>query len=306
MRANQSSRAVSVAGLRSYRGGIGSMQSRARGLSFQPASTDVLIATFPKSGTTWLQQIIHALRTRGSMDFSEITLAVPWIELAFDLGIDLEAPQAAEPRAFKTHLTWQEIPKGGRYVCMVRNPKDVLVSMYHFHEGWRFEPGSISMEEYARSFFLAPERGRRYWRHTASWWEQRARDEVLLLSYEAAHRDHEGLIRRIAEFISCPLDDELLDIVVHRSSIDFMRAHASQFDDHVVREARNRANGLPAGGLSTKVRAGRVGDHVRELSLELRRTLDAIWREEIGTRFGLPSYEAMAAIIEEGRRSSAG
>lgn len=291
-------RARSVAEMASYRGGIGSMASRARGLAFAPCPTDVLIATFPKCGTTWLQQIVHGMRTRGSMDFDEITLAVPWLELALDLGIDLEAPQAAEPRAFKTHLTWQEVPKGGRYIAMVRNPKDVVVSLYHFHEGWRFEPGTIAMGEYARAFFLAPERGRRYWKHVASWWEQRARNDVLLLSYEAMQRDLPQAVRRIADFIGCPMDDALLEIVLRHSSIDFMRAHATKFDDHVVRNARNAANGLPAGGVSAKVRGGRVGDHVLELPLDVRQTLDAIWREEIGARFGVSSYDTMSAILE--------
>jgi hypothetical protein len=291
-------RATSVAELASYRGGIGSVESRARGVCFRPRRTDVLIATFPKCGTTWLQQIVHGLRTRGSMNFAEITLAVPWIELAFDLGIDLEAPQAAEPRAFKTHLAWHEVPKGGRYISMVRNPKDVVVSLYHFHEGWRFGQGTVTIGEYARDFFLAPERHRRYWRHVASWWEQRARDDVLLLSYEATQRDLGGAIRRIAEFIRCPLDEALFEIVMRQSSIDFMRAHASKFDDHVVREARNVANRLPRGGTSSKVRSGRIGDHLRELPLDVRQTMDAIWVEELGRRYGLSCYEELSRLLE--------
>ena len=281
----------------SFRGGIGSMASRAAALAFRPRPTDVLIATFPKCGTTWLQQIVHGLRTRGSMDFDEITLVVPWLELALDLGIDPDAPQVAEPRAFKSHLSWYEIPKGGRYLAMVRDPKDVLVSLYHFHEGWRFEPGAIAMGDYARNFFLAPERGRRYWQYVASWWPQRGREDVLLLSYEAALADVPGTVRRIARFIECPLDDALLDIVVRQSSIEFMKAHGRQFDDHVVRAARNAANGLPPGGSSSKLRSGRVGDHVDTLPMDVREALDGIWLEEMEDRFGLGSYRDMLAAI---------
>ena len=106
-------RARSVAEMSTFRGGIGSAASRAAALAFRPRPSDILIATFPKCGTTWLQQIVHGLRTRGSMDFDEITLVVPWLELARDLGIDPDGPQAAEPRAFKSHLSWHEIPQGG-------------------------------------------------------------------------------------------------------------------------------------------------------------------------------------------------
>jgi len=37
--------------------------------------------TPPKCGTTWMQQIVHGLRTRGSMDFNEITRVVPFLYL---------------------------------------------------------------------------------------------------------------------------------------------------------------------------------------------------------------------------------
>jgi len=81
--------------------------------------------------------------------------------------------------------------------------------------------------------------------------------------------------------------------VVKQSSIEFMRAHGTKFDDHLVREARNASRGLPPGGDSSKVRSGRVGDHFFELPEEVSEQLDAIWREEIEARFGLPSYQAM-------------
>ena len=290
-------RARSIAELDSFRGGIGSMASRAVALAFRPQPTDVLISTFPKCGTTWLQQIAHGLRTRGSMDFDEITLVIPWLELAVDLGIDADAPQVATPRVFKSHLNCYEIPKGGRYVSMVRDPKDVLVSMYHFHEGWRFEPGTIAIGDYARNFFLAPERRRGYWNHEASWWPERSREDVLLLSYESALADVSGTVQRVAQFIGCPIDEYLLDVVVQQCSIRFMKAHGRQFDDHVVRAARNASNGLPPGGSSSKLRTGQVGAHVNELPLDVCQSLDEIWREEMGSRFGLPSYWDMVSAL---------
>src|SRR3954451_2025448 len=86
-------------------------ESTQYGVSYQAQPTDLFISPFAKCGTTWLQQIVHGLRTGGAMDFSEITEVVPWLEMAFDLGLDLDAPQPA-PRAFKSHLTWDDIPKG--------------------------------------------------------------------------------------------------------------------------------------------------------------------------------------------------
>ena len=69
-----------------------------RGKSFQPRPSDVIITPWSKSGTTWLQQIVHSLRTDGDMDFDDISRVVPWVEASTDLEIDLEGEQRAEPR----------------------------------------------------------------------------------------------------------------------------------------------------------------------------------------------------------------
>ena len=73
-------------------------EGRLKGLRFKPRSSDVFIVTSPKCGTTWMQQIVHQLRTGGDMEFREITEVVPWIELAHDIHLDLEAEQKQTPR----------------------------------------------------------------------------------------------------------------------------------------------------------------------------------------------------------------
>jgi len=48
--------------------------------NFQLRDTDVLITTPPKAGTTWMQQILHQLRS-GDASFSSIDELVPWLEI---------------------------------------------------------------------------------------------------------------------------------------------------------------------------------------------------------------------------------
>ena len=272
-------------------------ESRDAALAFQPLPTDVFIATYPKSGTTWMQQIVHGLRTRGAMDFDEITEVVPWIESAHDMGLDMEGPQVAAPRAFKTHLSWDEVPEGGRYIYVMRDPKDVLISFYRFFEGWMFVPGTISLETFAREFFIPGTKSGRYWDHIVSWWPQRDRDDVLMLCFEDMKRDLAPVVRRVAAFIGVAADQPLLELVTHQASFAFMRAHERQFDDHLVRQARDAACGLPPAGVTTKIRTGRVGDHVGELSADLCEALDALWHELIAEPFGLRSYEELRARV---------
>ena len=92
------SRATTVEELGAVLGKYFSKESREQGLAFQPKSSDIIISPYAKCGTTWLQQIVHGLRTGGSMDFDEITAVTPWIEIAHDVGWDLDANQVAEPR----------------------------------------------------------------------------------------------------------------------------------------------------------------------------------------------------------------
>jgi hypothetical protein len=103
-------------------------------LIFRP--TDIFVVTYPKCGTTWMQQIVHGLRTNGSMDFEEISEVMPWTIVAHDCGQDINSEQVASPRAFKSHECYEEVPKGGKYIYVSREPREVLVSFYHFLLSW--------------------------------------------------------------------------------------------------------------------------------------------------------------------------
>lgn len=291
------SRPTTLAELRERQKRMLTEEGLRRALAFQPQPTDVIITPYAKSGTTWVQQIVHGLRTRGDMNFDEITSVIPWLEMAHDLGMDVERPQVAQPRAFKSHLSWELVPKGARYIYVIRDPKDVVVSMYHFMAGWWFESEAISLAVFAREQFLQAKRPTSYWAHVRSWWPHRHDPNVLFLCYEDMKQDLPRTVQRIAAFIGCALDDELLDIVVRQSSLEFMRTHKQHFDDHLIREARDAVCGLPAGGDSSKVRTGNVGDHTRELPSEVIAELDRRWQEEIEATLSFSSYAALRAAL---------
>jgi hypothetical protein len=259
-----------------------------RGLDYKPASTDVFIVTPPKCGTTWMQQIVHGLRTRGSMDFDEISRVVPWINMAHDIGIDINAPQVADPRAFKTHSTLDEVPKGGKYIVVLRDPKDALLSHYHFFEDFFFEKGSIDLETFAREHYIP---ARDVFKHITALWEKRNDERVLPLCYEQMKADLPGTIERVAEFIGIELDDELKKIVLKQSDIKFMQEHKDQFEDHLIRKARSGPMRLPLEGQLNKVRNGQVGESKERVPDHIKQELDAVWQTEITPKFGLKSYE---------------
>lgn len=267
----------------------------ARGLGFKPHPTDVIISPFGKCGTTWLQQIVHSLRTRGDLDFDDISRVIPWLETSPDLGLDLDAPQRAQPRAFKSHLPWMAVPKGGRYLVSLRDPRDALVSMYRFLEGWFFEPGSITIEDFARNRFMKRDDGQDYWTHLVSWWEQRDNPAVLLLTYEGMKADLPGTVRRVASFLGMALDAELEAIVLDQASLQSMTAHKDKYADLLMRERSELVVDLPPGSDSAKVRVGAVGSFAKELPAAIVDQLDAIWGEVVTPRFGAASYSDLTA-----------
>jgi hypothetical protein len=264
---------------------------------FHPLPTDIVISPFAKCGTTWLQQTFHCLRTRGDMDFDDISRVVPWIETASALGIDLDAPQRANPRGFKSHLAFDFVPKGARYVVSFRDPKDALVSHYRFMEGWWFEPSTISLDSYVR--FRLSQRGNRrdYWHHLLSWWAARNSPDVLLFSYEHMSAEPAAHIRKLAHFCGIDLDDALLTHTLEHSSLSFMLKHKNRFDDAMMRELSETAGGLPRGSDSAKVRNGEIGKARHELSAEAAAQLDDVWHETITSKLGFPDYAAFEAEV---------
>jgi hypothetical protein len=273
--------------------------------SYRPRPGDIVISPFGQCGTTWLQQTFHTLRTRGDMDFDDICRVVPWIETARALGLDLDAPQRAEPRGFKSHMSYEQMPKGARYVVSLRDPKDALVSRYRSFEGWLLEPGAVSIADFVKVVLsLLARSGRRLevWQHLISWWHQRDNPEVLLLSYEHMIADPAANARKLAAFCGIALDDALLALTLERSSLNFMLQHKDRFDDFMLRKLSEDRCNLPPGSDSAKVRKGVVGGHRQELPDELSAAMDEVWTKIVAPRLGFADY---ASLETELRRRAA-
>jgi hypothetical protein len=284
------SRATTIGQLQDILGNLFTEQGVASGLAFEPKSDDVIISPFAKCGTTWLQQTVHGMRTRGSMDFGEITEVVPWIEAAADLGQDLTAAQVAQPRAFKSHLPFDLVPGGCRYICVVRDPMRALNSMYQFFEGWLMEAGAIDFEDFAYELYLARTAPAGYWHHLASWVEQKDNPNVLLLCYEDLQASFATYLPVIAKFLRLQLDTELEQIVIRQSSLDFMRTNNKHFDDHFLRNAHERRSGITLDGSSSKVSSLESAVGRPKPSEQLVRDMQARWEQEVTPRIGFEDY----------------
>lgn len=281
--------------------GEAAMAARDAAPPFVTSPTDIIISPYGKCGTTMTQQALHTLRTRGDSDFDDISRVVPWIEMSPMLGIDLNAPQRAEPRLFKSHLSYKSVPKGARYVVPLRDPKDAFVSMFRFMEGWFLERGAVSIEDFFEGWVRGrgPE-GEGYFDHLLGWWEVRDQANVLLLSYRRIVADPERYIRRVAEFAGIPLDDALLELTLERTSRSWMLAHKHQFDDALMREMSETRGGLPGGSDSAKVRAS-DGSHADELPPAIANRIDQLWSERITPVLRFADFAALEAELDRGQ-----
>lgn len=265
---------------------------------FAPRASDVFISPFGKSGTTWLQQITHGLRSHGDMSFEEITEVTPWIEIADAFGWDLSADHSFSPRIFKSHMDYASIPKGGKYIVSFRNPLTQIVSFYRFMENWWFEEGAVSLEEFAHEITLKDPAASGYFFHLGTWIAQHENPNVLLLTYEGMLADFDSCLNRIAQFLKIDLDDELRRIITKQSSRAFMLEHRTQFDEHLNAQ-RFEALGLTAANPTTsKVTKGTPNTDRYYVSDILRKKMEATWTATIGEEHGIATYRDLRKRIE--------
>lgn len=291
------SRATSFDGFQERIARLRSPEGLAHARDFRPRADDVIIATFPKAGTTWMQQIVHGLRTRGDMSFDEITAVTPWIELAHDAGWDLSAEQPGGLRAFKSHWNAEQLPSTCRWICLIRDPVDTMLSLYHFMNGWFLEPDAVPPDTFAQRIAQSEVPVWNYWHHLMTFWRSRHDEKLLLLSYEDLKLDHAGGVRRVARFLGLGDDDEAIEIAARQSTFEFMKAHEPQFDDHLIAKARNLDCGLPEAARSTKVRTGRPGASKDAFHAETLALLQRRWTELVEIESGLSDYGALRAAL---------
>jgi hypothetical protein len=274
--------------------------SAQHGMAYQPQPSDLFIAPYAKCGATWLQQIVHGLRTRGDMHLDDVMRVMPWLEMAHHADISLDIPQPGGFRAFKSHLSWTKIPKGGRYIVSFRDSKDALVSYYNFVNGYSWQADSVSITEFARACYLSHQGDRwedSYWGHLVSWWEQRHNPDVLLLCYEGMKADLPAAVETIAYFLGIELDQALLNLVVKRASLDSMTAHRAKSTEPLIQAGETKAGFTSPGDATATVNTDRVSDYRAQLPDEVSAEMDAIWQETVEPRTGLASCQALREAL---------
>ncbi|RGP42144.1 Amine sulfotransferase [Altererythrobacter insulae] len=262
---------------------------------------DVFITTWAKSGTTMVQQMFHQIRMiaatgKGDMDFDDISRMTPWEDTGPLIDYDVNGPQRAEPRGFKSHREYERLPADRRYVVTLRDPHETYVSFYRFFDGWHIERGALSLEEYMPLWLSGGPGGCDYFTHLLSWYARRDEADTLLATYRWAVKNKRAMICRLAEFCELELTDEQVSLVEQMTSRDFMHQHLDKFDDKMVAEALEKRVGIPATSDSTKVQAS--GSDAKQVPAMIRQQIDDMWAERVAPVTGHASFAELAQELD--------
>lgn len=271
-------------------------QLRFRLCDYTPRADDIFIVTYPRSGTTWMQMIIHQLSSDGDMDFVHISERVPFFERFWLTGKNIDA--LPSPRLFKTHLGyggpfWKAIPKGPcKYIYVARDGRDVATSYYHFYRTHLRFRGTF--EQFFRLFMQGRVQYGSWFRHVAGWWEHRHDPNVLFLSYEELLSDTAGSLERIAKFCGFSLPPERMPELLERCSFAYMKKHESKFD-HLTEVMWE--NGLVP---ESFLRRGRAGEGRDQFSPEQEAIFDQEFEKWLGrTSLRRPSGASPQEVLQQ-------
>ena len=237
---------------------------------------DVFIATYPKCGTTWTQQIVKLIANNGVETGIDSDEFVPWHE---HMSLE-EMESMPSPRFFKSHLPYQLMPGGGdpantkaKYISVIRNPKDVAVSLFRYME-WIAPPLQRSpWDTYISDRYM---KGNLYYglfySHFLGWWAHRDAPNILILTYEQMKRNPRTAVTSIASFLGYSLTDEVIDKIVIDTSFDKMKNNKFANNDYMAATAFSKGSG--------HLRKGIIGDWRNVFSPEQSVMMDSLLEEK--------------------------
>ncbi|XP_058454307.1 sulfotransferase 1B1-like [Malaya genurostris] len=255
--------------------------------NFEVRKDDVWVSSFPKSGTTWCQEMVwlichdldfkaaksEPLRTR--FPFLEVSLIHDTLD---ELNSFERARNTPSPRFIKTHLPvsmlpkqyWEVLPKT---VHIHRNVKSVAVSYFH-HSKNIFYKGT--KEEFIRSFMKDLQFYSPIHNHVTGYHKLTNCKNILYLKYEDMKSDLRGCVETVCRFFNRSYDDAALDLLCEHLSFDSMKQNLAcnyeNKDDH---------------GWQSKhcderfIRRGQIDSWNEELSKEMVEDLDRWTRNNV-------------------------
>ncbi|KAM4113442.1 hypothetical protein ACJW30_05G220900 [Castanea mollissima] len=261
---------------------------------FQASDNDVVLATIPKSGTTWLKALAFAIVNRKCFSLENIhpllTLnphdLVPFFE--YKLYANRQLPDLSNlphPRLFGTHLPFPSLPtsikkSGCQVVYICRNPFDTFISSWHFLN--KVDPGSkapMSLDEAFEMYCKGVIRFGPFWDHMLWYWKESIErpHKVLFLKYEDLKEDVTFHLKKLAEFLGFPFSLE-----EERAGDVEKIAKLCSFENMKELEVNKAGKSIKYFENKNLFRKGEVGDWVNYLTPRMVEQLTKVVEEKLG------------------------
>nr|XP_041569000.1 sulfotransferase 2B1-like [Taeniopygia guttata] len=190
---------------------------------FPVEDDDVFNVTYQKSGTVWMLEILSLILRGGDPSWCRSVPSWergPWLETLPGLR---RARINARPRILSSHLPAPLFPRAffnskAKVIYTVRDPKDVLVSLFHFSRIFRPYKDPGSLPEFMEKFLRGDVPFGSWFQHVRGWLQLRGRDNFFWISYEELQQDLRGSVERLCSFLGRPLSPAALDAVVANAS----------------------------------------------------------------------------------------
>ncbi|KAM7279489.1 hypothetical protein ACFE04_006623 [Oxalis oulophora] len=264
---------------------------------FKPLDSDVILASFPKTGTTWLKALLYSIINRSSRDSLqdnhphlliptlEIQLFGPLSQSQYPTSSFSAADDSNSSRILATHLPYQILAQtiassNCRVVSVTRNPKDTLVSLWHFIQNSKDNQGTWPLEVAVENFCNGTVPYGPYYDHVLGYKKASLEKpkNVYFISYEELKGDTRTHVKSLAEFIGYPFEgdgeEKVLDEIIKNCSFKTL----SNYEVNKC-EKLNPWLKLP---YNSFYRQGEIGDHKNYLNQEMIDRIDKVTREKFG------------------------
>jgi len=190
------------------------------GRSLRIFPDDVFLVSYPKSGNTWIRFLLGNLIFPDTpATFGNIRKLVPYPEATPRRHFD----RTPRPRIIKSHECFD--PRYPKVIYVVRDPRDVVVSQYHFSRKIRVIADDLPMDTFVNRFLTGEACPYGSWgENVLTWLTTRDGDlRFLLLRYEDMLADTAHELARVVAFLQLSVSPQQITQAVERSSADRMR-----------------------------------------------------------------------------------
>jgi hypothetical protein len=181
---------------------------------------DVFIVSYPKSGNTWTRFLVANLAyPHEQVNFASINRLIPDPE-ALSKREMIRLPR---PRYIKSHQYFD--PRYQKIIYVVRDPRDVALSQYHFHRKRRLVEDGTPIEQFITRFVAGSTSPYASWGENVTGWlaTRHGTPGFLLLRYEDLMAQPIEELTKLALFLGIEADVPRLEKVVACCSADQMR-----------------------------------------------------------------------------------